>query len=96
MSLVLDERTHFAALKAAVVARPQTFPVHGYDDVPGSNGRAGSLPPLYVSLSVERRYVEPSRLGRAGRSGWRFSARSVGQTEAECRSGAADGRGRGG
>lgn len=81
----LDARAHFAALVAAVEAEPQTFPVLGYDDVPGANGNGGTTPPLYVSLTVERRYSPGGRAGRAGTRGWRATARAVGYSEAECR-----------
>ena len=86
IAATLDEREHLAALKALVVAQPQTFPVHGFDDVPGTYANGGDLPPVWASLGVERRYVEVERsAGGTSRSGWRVSARGLGRDEDECR-----------
>ncbi len=86
MSVTIDAREHATALKAAISAQLGPHDVYDYDDVPGSNGNAGQLPPIYVVLSVERRYNPRLRVtARASTSGWRVSARGVGRTVDEAR-----------
>lgn len=59
--------------------------VYDYGKVPGANGNQGTLPAIYVLITVERRYVAPMRAGRAGRSAWRVTCRYVGRTVDEAR-----------
>ena len=78
-----DERQHFAALATALTSKLGADRVYAYGKVPGSDGNAGTLPPIYVLLAVERRFAPESRQGRAGRSGWRVTTRYVGRSVAE-------------
>lgn len=88
---VTDERTHRDVieplLRAALGVEPVTGSqrVYDYGKVPGADGNTGTLPSIYVLLTVDRRFVGPRRAGRAGRSGWRITARCVGRTVDEAR-----------
>lgn len=79
----LDERKHRAALTALltpavgdIVHSPGTVP--GDPENPDESLRNEALPPIFVVLSIERRYVEPTTAGVATRTGWRVSTRYVG------------------
>ena len=62
-----------AALDAACTAA-----VYEYDEVPGSNHRAGTEPEQYLVVSVERRFNSQLRsVARTGRTGWRVAVRST-------------------
>jgi len=86
---VVDERTHFAALKT-LLSTPLNGHVYEYGSVPGDQNnpvaaeRTKPMPPIFALLSVERRYVESPR-AVASRSGWRITVRAVGTTPAEAR-----------
>ncbi|HKY58305.1 MAG TPA: hypothetical protein VJL80_09730 [Aeromicrobium sp.] len=88
---VTDERIHRDVLEPLLRAALGVEPVTGdqrlydYGEVPGADGNDGVLPSVYVLLTVERRYVGPRRAGRAGRSGWRITARYVGRNVDEAR-----------
>ena len=84
-ALVLDERKHVEAIKAALTAALGANRVFDYGTVPGTDGNAGTLPPIFLLLGLERRYVEPTRAGRTTRSGWRLTVRYVGRTVDEAR-----------
>ena len=79
----LDERTHRETIKALLTATLGPNRVYDYGTVPGADGNAGTIPPIFTLVSVERRYVEPSKAGQASRSGWRVNVRFVGRTVAE-------------
>lgn len=91
MTALLDSRPHAEAVKAAIRAKlspssPATAHVYDYDDVPSTYGNAGTLPNIFVVLSVERRAGSPLRgTGRTGTSGWRIALRGVGRTVDESR-----------
>lgn len=87
----IDPRVHTAAVKAALNSTlgsvnpvPSSGPLGkalDYDEVPGANGKGGTLPHIYVVVSVERRAGAPLRgTATTGRTGWRISARCVGRT----------------
>lgn len=82
---VIDERTHRDVIEALLTATVGANRVYDYGTVPGSDGNAGTMPPIFVLLTIERRYVEPRRGGRSGRSGWRVTCRYVGRTVDEAR-----------
>lgn len=82
---VIDERPHAAALEAALTATVGAGRIFDYGMVPGADGNAGTLPPIYVLLSIARRYVQPTTAGRSAVTGWRVSCRYVGRTVAEAR-----------
>lgn len=78
---VLDEREHRTALDTLIESTVGAGRVYSYGTVPGADGNAGSLPPIFVLLALERRFVPISRgVGLASRSGWRLSTRYVGRT----------------
>jgi hypothetical protein len=53
---LVDQRVHAVAVKAALnTALTGDAAAYDYDEVPGTNGNAGTLPNIYVALSVERR-----------------------------------------
>ena len=68
-----DERKHVAVITAALTAQLGADRVYEYGEVPGESGITGTLPPIFVLPSIERRYAAPDRNGRSGRSGWRLS-----------------------
>lgn len=77
----LDERVHWDVVAAALEAEVGTGRVFKYGDVPGLDGNAGDIPPIFVLLTVQRRYTSTERLSaRHSRSGWRVSTRYVGRT----------------
>lgn len=77
----LDERVHWDAIADALAAEVGTGRVFKYGDVPGLDGNAGDIPPIFVLLTVQRRYTSTGRLSaRHSRSGWRVSTRYVGRT----------------
>jgi hypothetical protein len=84
---LVDQRVHAVAVKAALnTALTGDAAAYDYDEVPGSNGNAGTLPNIYVALSVERRAGAPLRsTASTGRTGWRVAARCVGRSVNECR-----------
>ncbi|HEY0891236.1 MAG TPA: hypothetical protein VGE38_16665 [Nocardioides sp.] len=75
------------AVKALLLTAPGFKGQHVYDDdeVPGSNGNPGTLPPAFAVLSVERRYVPPNRQGGTARVGYRAAVRHVGTTATNAR-----------
>lgn len=86
MSVLLDVRPHAVALKAALDGPLGQWSAYDYDEVPGGNGNEGTLPFIYVVLSVERRLNPIVRApGRTSSAGWRVALRSVGRTVDECR-----------
>lgn len=84
-ALVLDERKHVAAIKTLLNAALSPNLAYDYGTVPGADGNAGTLPPIFVLLGLERRYVEPTGAGRTTRSGWRLTVRYIGRTTDEAR-----------
>lgn len=77
---VIDERLHRTALIAAITAFEDDLPVFDYGKTPAT------LPPIFVMLAIERRYVEPqTSTGTTSRSGWRILFRFVGRTVDEAR-----------
>lgn len=85
MSAVIDERLHAEALTAALTAKVGENRIFDYGMVPGADDNDGTLPPIYVLLSIARRYAEPTTAGRSPVTGWRVSCRYVGSTVAEAR-----------
>lgn len=90
MTALIDSRPHAEAIKAAIRAKlspsnPSTAHVYDYDDVPSTYGNAGTLPNIFVVLSVERRFGGTGRNARAGEIGWRVALRGVGRTVDESR-----------
>lgn len=85
MSVVIDSREHASAVKAALTAELDEWDAYDYDELPGSNGNAGTLPAIFVLVAVERRYNPLLRSARAGATGWRVSVRCVGRTIDEAR-----------
>ncbi len=82
----IDERKHRDALDALLEPSVGAGRIYDYGTVPGADGNAGSLPPIYVLLTIERRYAPVSRnVGLASRSGWRVTTRYVGRTVDEAR-----------
>lgn len=81
----LDERQHIAAITSALTAQLGANRVYEYGQVPGQSGNSGTLPPIFALPQVERRFAEPDRSGRSGRSGWRVSVRFVGRSANEAR-----------
>ena len=88
--IAVDERAHRAAIKAAIEVSISPWFAYGYDDVPGLRGADGKVnaaeqPPIYVLLSVERRFADVNiRAGAArGVNAVRLSTRVVGRTEDE-------------
>lgn len=77
----VDERLHRDAVDAALDEEH----LYDYGLVPGLDNNPGETPRIHWLRSIERRYVEPRRAGRAGRSGWRLSIRYVGRTPDEAR-----------
>lgn len=88
---VVDERVHrdvIVPLLATAVGRLDADGkpvIYDYGKVPGADGNAGTLPPIYLLLTVERRATGVYRAARAGVSGWRISIRGVGRTVDEAR-----------
>lgn len=87
---VVDERVHRDVIvglltAAGLVDSAAKSIVFDYGKVPGADGNAGTLPPIYLLLNVERRATGVYRAGRAGVSGWRISLRGVGRTVDEAR-----------
>lgn len=76
---VVDERLHRDALETALTATLGANRVYDYGEV------GQPLPSIFVVLGIERRFVEPRRAGRAGRSGWRVTFRYVGRSVDEAR-----------
>lgn len=76
----LDERKHREAIKALLTAAVGPNRVYDYGKVPGADGNEGTLPPIFLLVSVERRYVEPQKGGQATRSGWRVNVRYAGSS----------------
>lgn len=86
MSVVLDSRLHANAVKAAVTDELGPWDAYDYDEVPGTNGNAGTVPAIFVLVSVERRYNPNLRsTAKAGMTGWRIAVRAVGPTVDEVR-----------
>lgn len=86
MSVLVDARPHATAVKSALDAALGPWDAYDYDDLPGANGNAGTLPGIFVTISLERRYnplIRPP--GRADSVGWRLALRSVGRTVDEAR-----------
>lgn len=88
----LDERLHASALKAAIKARLGPRDAYDYGRVPGDKNnpdedeRDQSLPDIFVLVSVERTYnANVNMAAKAGTTGWRVEARSVGRTVDEAR-----------
>jgi len=73
----LDATAHWNAVKALITATDVGENVYDYGKVPGADGNPGQVPTYYVLLTVERRFVQPDRGGRAGVTGWRITARYV-------------------
>ncbi|AIY15843.1 hypothetical protein KR76_01970 [Pimelobacter simplex] len=87
---MVDERVHrdviVGLLTAAGLVDSAAKPiVFDYGNVPGADGNAGTLPPIHLLLTVERRAAGVFRAGRAGVSGWRITLRGVGRTVDEAR-----------
>lgn len=81
----LDERLHAEAFKALLTG-PLNGQVYDFDAVPGAAGTPGTLPDIYVTLSLSRRYVPAQRLsGQVGRTSWRLSTRFAGRDVDEAR-----------
>lgn len=81
-----DTRPHAEAIKAAITATVGPDRVYEYGDVPGADGNEGTLPLIYVLVTVERRVGALKRAGAfAPSSGWRVTTRAVGRTVSECR-----------
>lgn len=86
MSTVLDSRQYATAIKAAIKAQIGPNDVYEYGEVPGSTGVAGTLPNIFILVSLERRNNPNLRLtAQAGTTGWRISLRAVGRTVDEAR-----------
>lgn len=82
----LDARPVATEAKAAIKAQLGPNNVYDFGQVPGADGVGGTLPNIFVLLSVERRYNDTRILsGDDGLTGWRIAARSVGRTVDECR-----------
>jgi hypothetical protein len=83
----LDERLHATAVKAALdAALAPDVTAYEYGQVPGADGNVGTIPAIYVLLTVERRYLEPVHSPRLlTRTGWRLTVRPVGTTANEAR-----------
>lgn len=86
----LDERLHRANWKTLIeLSGAPTLKAYGFDDVPGMKGTDGQLnpgtvPPIFVLLSVQRRFVAVKyQSGSRGVNAVRFSTRVVGRTEDE-------------
>jgi hypothetical protein len=77
---VIDERVHRTAIIDALNAFEDDLPVYDYGKT------STTLPPIFVMLAIERRYVEPrTSSGLSGRSGWRILFRYVGRSVDEAR-----------
>lgn len=83
----LDERLHATAVKTALdAALAPDVTCYEYGQVPGADGNAGTVPDIYVLLTVERRHAEATHLpARITRTGWRVTTRPVGTTANEVR-----------
>lgn len=85
MSVLLDARPYVVAGKAAIKAQIGVNEVYEYGKVPGADGNKGSLPDMFVLVSLERRSNPNLRLSaQASTAGWRLSARGLGRTVPEC------------
>lgn len=82
----LDKRKHrdvfVAMVSAALGPDPDTDAtrIYDYGKVPGADGNPGTLPRIYVLISVSRRPAPGNKSGSTLRSGWRVSFRYVGHT----------------
>lgn len=84
--IVLDSRAHATAVKAAIKAQLGPNNAYDYGTVPGADGNTGTLPNIFVLVSVERRYNPNLRLSaQAGTTGWRIGVRALGRTVDESR-----------
>lgn len=86
-TVLIDARPHVVAVKAAIETQlGAAADVYDYGKVPGADGNAGTLPNIYVLLTVERRFNPLQRsTAQAGAAGWRITARGVGRTADEAR-----------
>lgn len=81
----IDEKAHATVLRALLL-EPLNQHVYSHGQIPGADGNEGSLPDIYVVLTVERRYAgAPRKSGSTTRSGWRVLVRGVGRTVNEAR-----------
>lgn len=84
MTALLDARPMATAIRAAIAAYEDSLPVYDYGRVPGSDDNAGTLPPIFALLTVERRGNPQLRASaRTTRTGWRFTVRVVGRSTLE-------------
>jgi len=90
----LDATPHIDAAVAAIKAVRIPNDVYPFGEVPGTNRKganSGTEPATYLRVTVERRYMEATRMvGRAGRVAWRVSVRSASTNPRNTRQGLLD------
>ncbi|MFJ9387704.1 hypothetical protein ACIRON_02715 [Nocardioides sp. NPDC101246] len=79
----VDVNAAYAAVSAEIApSLPTGVKVYRPGKVPGWNGNTGSLPQMWVQLTIERRYTETTHGVRARtRTAFRAYVRSVADTE---------------
>lgn len=87
MTVLLDARPYAVAVRAALDTALAPNKSYEYRQVPGADGNKGTLPPIFVLVSLERRSnpLVRQNSARAGAVGWRLATRSAGRTVDECR-----------
>lgn len=79
-----DEREHAAALVAAISAHLGESQAYRRGDVPGLDGNAGVVPPIFVIVDIARTPSGSMKAAaRTNRTGWRVTARAAGRTVRE-------------
>lgn len=81
----MSEQAVWDALKVLLVATQLGQDVYDLDKVPGTNGVPGTLPNAFATLSVERRFISPTRSGDATDYAYRIAVGHVGRTIASAR-----------
>jgi hypothetical protein len=81
-ALLLDQRAHLDAVKAAVsAALAPKWSAYSYGEVPGADGNTGSLPNLFAIVTVDLIPAAGQRMSaQTGVTRWRVSVRGAGRT----------------
>lgn len=86
MTATLDARPHAEAIKAALKTALNSEHAYDYDEAPGSNDNPGTLPNIFVLVSVELLPSSSPRMaGRTTVRRWIATVRGVGRTVDEAR-----------
>ncbi len=82
----LDTRQHVRALRDALKVTLGATNVYEWGQVPGESGNAGSLPPMWALVSLQRVQNTDLRVSaEAGMTEWRVTVGVVGSTPDETR-----------